>query len=141
MEKIKKIKLTNQENMSELALCWHQSKVTEEHWDVAADEKEKEWANLKSSMINPHCRTTVQILVSVVWDIISLHLKYDTDSQCSGGGGVGERLFPPLGDSCKTNWLQKLIKQHLRYKISRRWFLPSHFASNCFHHLLVLKWQ
>ena len=81
--------------MSELALCWHQSKVTEEHWDVAADEKEKEWANLKSSMINPHCRTTVQILVSVAWDIISLHLKYDTDSQCSGG--VGERdSFPHL---------------------------------------------
>ena len=40
------IKLTNQENMSELALCWHQSKVTEEHWDVAANEKEKEWAKL-----------------------------------------------------------------------------------------------
>ena len=93
-------------------------------------------------MINPHCRTTVQILVSVAWDIISLHLKYDTDSQCSGGGGGGgERLFPPLGDSCKTNWLQKLIKQHLRYKISRKWFLPSHFASNYFHRLLVLKWQ
>ena len=42
MEKIKKIKLTNQENMSELALCWHQSKVTEEHWGVAVNEKEKE---------------------------------------------------------------------------------------------------
>ena len=40
------IKLTDQENMSELALCWHQSKVTEEHWDVAANEKEKEWAKL-----------------------------------------------------------------------------------------------
>ena len=39
-----KNKLTNQENMSELALCWHQSKVTEEHWDVAANEKGKEWA-------------------------------------------------------------------------------------------------
>ena len=103
-------------------------------------------------MINPHCRTT--ILVSIAWDIISLHLKPDTDSQCvcvcvwgggGGGGGVGERdSFSHrlgVGDSCKTNWLQKLIKQHLRYKISRRWFLPSHFASNCFHHLLVLKWQ
>ena len=43
---MEKIKLTNQENMSELALCWHQSKVTEEHWDVAANEKEKEWAKL-----------------------------------------------------------------------------------------------
>ena len=30
--------------MSELALCWHQSKVTEEHWDVAANEKGEEWA-------------------------------------------------------------------------------------------------
>lgn len=39
---MEKIKLTNQENMSELALCWHQSKVTEEHWDVAANGKEKE---------------------------------------------------------------------------------------------------
>ena len=43
---MEKIKLTNQENMSELALCWHQSKVTEEHWDVAVNEKEKEWAKL-----------------------------------------------------------------------------------------------
>lgn len=42
MEKIKKVKLTNQENMTELALSWHQSKVTEEHWDVAANGKEKE---------------------------------------------------------------------------------------------------
>lgn len=38
---MEKIKLTNQENMSELALCWHQSKVTEEQWDVAANEKKK----------------------------------------------------------------------------------------------------
>ena len=52
------------------------------------------------------------LIVSVAWDIISSHLKYDTASQCRGAGG-GERLFPPLGDSCKTNWLQKLIKQHL----------------------------
>jgi len=37
-------KLTNQENMYELALCWHQSKVTEEHWNVAANEKGKECA-------------------------------------------------------------------------------------------------
>ena len=43
---MEEIKLTNQENMSELALCWHQSKVTGEHWDVAANEKEKEWAKL-----------------------------------------------------------------------------------------------
>ena len=49
-------------------------------------------------MINPHCRTA--ILASTAWDIISLHLKLDTDSQCVwggwGGGGGGERLFLPL---------------------------------------------